>query len=143
MLPPVSAPGPAPSPPKGTPSTASTLAVSASFGSTRIGAGPSGIRPETTRMVEAARQAPLAQRLRDNDTRKGLIPTDDLPAGPPPAFRETPLERQLRTALEPPDMVAEAENGRAPAGLTRAEIGFAEARALTSPDPKPDLDKKE
>ena len=143
MLPPVSSPGPAPTSTKATSSTASTLAGSVSFGSTRIEAGPSGIRPETTRMVEAARQAPLALRLRDNDTRKGPIPTDDLPAGPPPAFRETPLERQVRTALEPPDMVAEAENGRAPAGLTRAEIGFAEARALTSPDPNPGLDKKE
>ena len=40
-------------------------------------------------------------------------------------------------------MAAEAETGHAPARLTRAEVGFAEARALTSPDPKPDLDKKE
>ena len=143
MLPPVSAPGPTPSPTKKASSTASTLVGPGSFGGTRIEAGPSGTRPETTRMVEAARQAPLAQRLRDNDTRKGLIPADELPAGPPPAFRETPLERQVRTAFEPPDMAAKAETGRAPAKLTRAETGFAEARALTSPDPNPGLDKKE
>ncbi len=143
MLPPVSAPGPTPTPAKTTLPGASTFTGAGSFGSTRIGDGPSGTRPETTRMVEAARQAPLAQRLRDNDTREGLIPTNDLPAGPPPAFRETPLERQARTAFEPPDIAAETQIDPAPSGRTRAEVGFAEARALTSPDPKSGLDTRE
>ncbi|MEL7345437.1 MAG: hypothetical protein AAFN59_11370, partial [Pseudomonadota bacterium] len=63
--------------------------------------------PET-----AARAAPIAApdqpgntaRLRDGETAETTdrdLPAEDSPTGPPPAFRETPLERAGRVMLSP------------------------------------------
>lgn len=65
------------------------------------------IRPETPVAIDAARRMAEPERLRDDAARKAATierpPPDDAPTGPPPTFDETPLQRQARMALQPPD----------------------------------------
>lgn len=63
------------------------------------------VTAETAVAVDASEQAAVAPRLRDQETaeQSDRQPLDkDRPTGPPPAFEESPLERQARVALEPP-----------------------------------------
>ncbi|MXQ06745.1 hypothetical protein GQ651_02685 [Alphaproteobacteria bacterium GH1-50] len=120
-------------------------------------AGPANLRAETLRAVDAVKQSTLPPKLREGETNEGRQKARDLPAGPPPAFKETLLEQQARTALEPPDLLSEIVSGEAAeasedsaatessetAGggtdeaqapeAARAEAGFAESRRLSEP----------
>lgn len=117
------------------------------------------LRTETPQAVKAAEQAAIAARLRDQEraeTTDRTPPWKDEPTGPPPAFRESPLERQARVALEPPQVPeapapkteaqanpaedreaapeAEAQDIDPPPTRTeRAEASFAETRTLSEP----------
>jgi hypothetical protein len=55
--------------------------------------------------VTAPDQSAVAPRLRDQETtertERSRLPKDT-PTGPPPAFEESPLERQARVAFDPP-----------------------------------------
>ncbi len=64
------------------------------------------VRTETPNALQAPEQTAVAPRLRDQETAERTErtdPPDDQPAGPEPAFEESPLERQARVALDPPD----------------------------------------
>lgn len=127
------------------------------------------LRPETVVAVDAPEQAAIAPRLRDQETaeRSERQATDrDSPTGPPPAFEESPLERQARVALDPPDKpsesimpskaVPEKPNSKAdetllaagqtkdvdppPTPRERAEVSFAETRTLSEPREPATLD---
>lgn len=131
----------------------------ASVGETAAG----NVKAETARAIDAPEQSAVAPRLRDQETAEQSQrqpPDKDTPTGPPPAFEESPLERQARVALDPPEAKAErdappAEDatrmpetsrtaGREPADTAgdiappptpreRAEVSFAETRTLSEP----------
>lgn len=127
----------------------------------RASAGETGavIRAETTLAIDAPEQTAVAPRLRDQETAERTARqrlARDAPTGPPPAFDENLLERQVRTAFEPPKQVAPPTVGPATTSLDelpapaskpapvpddttndfpearteRAQAGFAESRAL-------------
>lgn len=111
-------------------------------------------------------QSAVAPRLRDQETtertERSRLPKDT-PTGPPPAFKESPLERQARVAFDPPSaepdpQIPSAPNAAAipggdgsktgkkteivmveapaeppPTPSERAEASFAETRALSTP----------
>lgn len=109
--------------------------------------------------VTAPEQSAAAPRLRDQETAEQSERDADAPAGPPPAFEESYLERQARVAFDPPDPTdavttervdepdADAVDQAAtdlpdtqaptpeppPTPTERAEVGFAETRTLASP----------
>lgn len=91
----------------------------------RASAGESSaanIRLETTKAVTAPEQTAVAPRLRDQETAERserALPANDTPTGPPPTFEESPLERQVRVAFDPPE--PEAAND-APAPAAKAEV---------------------
>lgn len=92
------------------------------------------LRAETAKAVDAPEQAAIAPRLRDQETAersdRQVIETDS-PTGPPPAFEESPLERQARVALDPPETPGEAVK------LSKEAPEQTEARA-TDPNPSPE-----
>ena len=64
------------------------------------------IKAETTKAVQAPEQSSVAPRLRDQETAERTErpePAKDEHTGPPPAFEESPLERQARVAFDPPE----------------------------------------
>lgn len=126
-----------------------------------------GGSPETARAVDPGTQVAVAPRLRDQETAersdRHRMPKDG-PTGPPPAFKETPLQRRARTALDPPEMPPPPDRpaaGRAavperepppeatgerepdeapPSSRERAEVGLAETRAILQAPAPPRLD---
>lgn len=122
-------------------------------------AGAANVRAETPSAVQAAEQSAVAPRLRDQETAETTdrdVPTKDAPTGPPPSFEESPLERQARVALDPPEK-SEAANAEdappptrdeersattqeepkavepPPTPTERAEVSFAETQSLAEP----------
>lgn len=120
------------------------------------------LKAETALAVDAPDQAAVAPRLRDQETseRTDRVQADrDSPTGPPPAFEESPLERQARVALDPPETpntpdappdaeLPETETARPdsnrqtdvngdidppPTRRERAEVSFAVTRTLSEP----------
>ena len=68
------------------------------------------LKAETALAVDAPEQTAVAPRLRDQETAEQSdrqSPDNDAPTGPPPAFEESPLERQARVALDPPESLVE------------------------------------
>jgi hypothetical protein len=131
-------------------------------------AGSSAVRSETVDAAKAAEQSTVAPRLRDQERSESSdrrLAWRDAPAGPPPAFEESPLERQARVALDPPDEMA-AQPVKVPVAETseepsvdevpprpapervdppptpteRAEASFSETRALSSPRDRATVD---
>lgn len=142
MLPPVSGPA---MPLKSAPSAVETAQGSqtgprASTSALAAEGGPAKLRPETLRAIDPSRQSEPIARV----TRDGLEQSDTRPAGPPPAFVETLLERQARVALDPPETgpAPEVEPQGVPRDL-QAEAGFAETRALGIEAEAPVVDRKE
>jgi len=118
-------------------------------------AGAAQIRPETAVRVDPPRAVlksfpiPEEARGRADD----LMPPDpEAPAGPPPAFDASPLERERERALDtrPPVNSADAPRdpaGREPAGERRAEdtaerasADLAEVRRMSAPEAERTLD---
>ena len=100
------------------------------------------IKAETSIAVQATEQAAVAPRLRDQETAERTDRSQqnvDQHAGPPPTFKESPLERQARVAFDPPDgaqtepRVAEVSDppDRAPA----PEEAFAQDELPADPPP--------
>ena len=126
-------------------------------------AAASNVRPETALAVRAPDQFTASPRLRDQETaeRSERELTDKkTPTGPPPAFKESPLERQARVALDPPDVAPEPEDeveaspidetdsaqsadtavscdagdiDQPPTPRERAEVSFSETKAIAEP----------
>ena len=138
--------------------TAQNAAQPQSSQTARASAGETGaanLRAETAQPVQAAEQSALPARLRDRETFENTErdPPESLPAGPTPAFEESPLERQARTAFDPPPRAAPlddtdaqtektdrppSDSADAPAPIshtptTRAEASFAETREIAEP----------
>ena len=112
------------------------------------------IRAETAERVDPPRTLPAAAALsyprRPQDT---LLPPDpDAPAGPPPAFDASPLERARQEAFapmfrEPEPPAPEAETAPPPDDMVpdddlreMAEAEIAELRRMTAPEPERSLD---
>ena len=110
--------------------------------------GATGGEVAIDRTVPAAflKQATEAENLKKN-----------LPAGPPPSFEETLLERRARVALEfPPVLETTADNAErddvdpdidpretsVSPETRQAQERFAETRALAEPDPPNSLDTR-
>lgn len=89
-------------------------------------AAAGNLRAETARAVDAPEQTAVAPRLRDQETseQRERLPSDrDGPTGPPPAFEESPLERQARIALDPPERDVAAASVESPAADPESETG--------------------
>lgn len=105
------------------------------------------LRSESAQAVQAAEQGAIAPRLRDQEraeTTDRSIRHGDAPAGPPPAFEESPLERQARVALDPPDIPSGTAAASADPPDTAAETetsgdrkALAPARQDIEPPPTP------
>jgi hypothetical protein len=68
------------------------------------------LRPETAERVDPPRTLPAVFRLPEDRRRETLNPPDpDAPAGPPPAFDATPLDRAREAAFAAVDLLAEPE----------------------------------
>lgn len=130
------------------------------------------IRVETADAVTPPEQSAVVPRLRDEenwDQTERDLPNKDDPTGPPPAFEESPLQRQARVSLDPteastpPELTTEPvgesvkpeTKDRMPAQILaaatdpvetpptpseRAEISFAETRDLAEPTEPPNVD---
>lgn len=75
------------------------------------------VKAETTKAVAAPDQTAVAPRLRDQENlERTERPAQlvDAPTGPPPAFEESPLERQARVAFEPPEIPSDAPEAKEP-----------------------------
>lgn len=75
----------------------------------------SNVKAETTKAVTAPDQTAVAPRLRDQENlerTERTVQLVDAPAGPPPAFEESPLERQARVAFEPPEVPSDASEAK-------------------------------
>lgn len=122
-------------------------------------AAAANVRPETAQAVRAAQQSAIAARLRDQEKAESSerkTPGTETHAGPPPTFEESPLQRQARTAFDPPEVDAlphsdvpdvdedasapeaalprisepETPPDPPPTPTERAEVSFAETQAL-------------
>lgn len=93
-----------------TPSTSARVHASPETARASVGeAAPSNVKLATASAVTAPEQIVVAPRLRDQETAERTeraAPAKDSPTGPPPSFEESPLERQARVALDPPDVKA-------------------------------------
>ena len=130
------------------------------------------VKAESVQAVKAAEQTAVAPRLRDQERAESTDRAStaiEEHAGPPPTFEESPLERQARVALDPPEVefavekvdvpatleddepeheTPEVSLGKAPANVDppptpseRAEASFAETRSLSRPQDPPSFDK--
>lgn len=156
------------------PATANRTAAPAAPDTARASAGEiaaGNLRAETARAVDAPEQSAIAPRLRDQETSENSIRRlldRERPAGPPPAFDESPLERQARVALDPPEAPVTEDTEAAdtseiegapeeypaesrPAVLTveppptpseKAEASFAETRTISEPRDTATLDRR-
>ena len=153
MLPPVNGSGGATKPPSSASEASQTTRPSVSPVRSRTNAesAPANLRPETREAIEPALSSRRSERLRTSSP-DGNDLIEDLPAGPPPAFAETLLQREARQALDPP------EKGTAPASVedrtaaatgpdarvySEAKAGFEETRVIAAPEPEPKIDLKE
>ena len=104
-------------------------------------AAASNVQLETSRAVTAPEQSAVAPRLRDQENAERserLHATTDEPTGPPPAFEESPLERQARVAFDPPKPTAEPPNtGATDAPHPQEAVGIEQAEASNDPPPTP------
>jgi hypothetical protein len=88
------------------------------------------LRPETAERVDPPRTLPAIVRLPEDRRRDTLNPPDpEAPAGPPPAFDATPLDRAREAAFAAVDLLA-APDG--PAEDTAA-VGEADASGEAEP----------
>lgn len=70
-------------------------------------AAAANIKTETPNAIQAAEQSAVAPRMRDQEKAEQTerqAPLKDQPTGPEPTFEESPLERQARTAFDPPEL---------------------------------------
>ena len=153
MLPPVNGSGGATKPPSNASEVGQTTRPSVSpVGSrTHSESAPANLRPETREAIEPALSSPRSERLRTSGPDgNGLI--EDLPAGPPPAFAETLLQRDARQALGPLEKVTapasvedrtRTETDTDARAYSEAKAGFEETREIATPDPEPKIDLKE
>lgn len=95
-------------------------------------AAAANVRSETADAVKAPEQARVVARLRDGETAERTErEKSDRPAGPQPAFEESPLERQARVALDPQDPSEEPET-------TPPQTGSADTQPTIPGDPDPE-----
>ena len=105
-------------------------------------------RAETLRSVDPVPADQPFQRLRTSGPDANDL-VADLPAGPPPAFIETLLERQARQVFDKPDDQAKEKSVPVdediPDDRRFAEVKarFEETRDLVRPGPEPGIDIRE
>ncbi len=168
----IAAPKPAP---QTAPQTAARTTATAQPGLSGTSTGEvsaANVKAESIFAVDAAEQSAAAARLREEETAERTARNShdkDKPTGPPPAFEESPLERQARAALDPPEFqtavtftdASDTDQDRGatigadaaldephaeikvpPTPSDRAKAGFAETRALNEPHPPVQLNQK-
>lgn len=143
MIPTIPAPGPAPTPAPMQNAQKSALPQAESArGSTGENAA-ANVRAETTRAIDAAKQSAVAARLREEETKDTPDTVFDELVGPEPTFEESPLERQARVALDPPEIQAApakddlTEQADALDEIGAPSIDVAEAPVFEDPPPTP------
>lgn len=97
------------------------------------------IKAETAQAIQAPDQSSVAPRLRDQETAESTDRStldDTKPAGPPPTFEETPLERQARVALDPAEILGESPEQSAP---PETFSGKTEGQHNNVPDDVPEI----
>lgn len=70
-------------------------------------AAAANVKTETPNAIQAAEQSAVAPRMRDQEKAEQTerqSPLKDEHTGPEPTFEESPLERQARTAFDPPEL---------------------------------------
>lgn len=126
---------------------------------TRMDGGGAAETKSKTAPVAPPSEAAKSARLRDNETSETTerenprdLPALDSPTGPPPAFRETPLERAGRLILNPdvPDRTPETTTEDVekaaiapdvpPTPTQRAETDFSLQQSLNSGPTKPSVE---
>lgn len=141
MIPTVTAPTPVP-----TPGPTQTVQKSAlpQTDTARSSAGENAaanVRAETARAIDAPEQSSVAPRLRAEETKERPETVFDELVGPEPTFEESPLERQARVALDPPEFIEPSEPTAQPvddAQETEAPLPTIEAtEAPVFEDPPP------
>ncbi len=111
--------------------------------------GPAKVTPLTSTAVSAPEQTATAPRLREQETAeqtdRSALPKDT-PVGPPPTFDESPLERQARVALDPPDLTTQettdtpkdpSATNSAPETKEAGEVEIISRPNGDAPDPPP------
>lgn len=137
MLPPLSGPA-LPTKPTSGPTDSTVGTQISARTSVAPESGPARLKPETLEAIDPSRQSEASVRVSSN----GTGDTDTRPAGPPPAFVETLLQRQARVALDPPEP-SDPDETIPPSPAPRAEAGFAETRALATARTAPEIDRRE
>ena len=93
-------------------------------------AAAANVRSETADAVKAPEQTRVAARLREDETAERTErDKSDRPAGPQPAFEESPLERQARVALDPQDPTDEAK-------ATPSSVSVSDTQPVATRDPE-------
>lgn len=146
MIPPATAPGPAVNPANSVTTNSSARAAQLPMPeAARSSAGETSAAQVTLlspKAVTAPDQTAVAPRMREQETAERTDRTQptDTPTGPPPTFQESPLERQARIALDPPDLALaapdEVDTAPAPAPADDAATELVVQPAPT-PDPPP------
>ncbi|MEO9823169.1 MAG: hypothetical protein ABJF50_01985 [Paracoccaceae bacterium] len=98
------------------------------------------LRAETARAIDAPEQSSTAPRLREQETKERPESVFDDLVGPVPTFKESPLERQARTALDPPEITAPPKTDVEPQDVKDTEepvITAAEPPTFEDPPPTP------
>lgn len=119
---------------------ASRSVTTAGFGRGQRGEGPANAtRPETAQRIDPPRQTVAAETVPGRLTR--LLPDapaldPDAPAGPPPAFKQSVLERRRAELVAPPDLPREVPETDAPNPEAEPASDAAEARPE---EPRTDL----
>lgn len=164
MIPSVNVPGPPQAQMPAQPAQKATLPQADTARSSVGENAAANVRAETARAIDAPEQSSVAPRLREQETKERPDTVFDELVGPEPTFEESPLERQARVALDPPEIVASPEDTEVrsaepespaesdataitvtqappfedppPTPSERAETSFAETRSLST-EPKP------
>lgn len=144
MIPTVTAPGPAQAPSPLQTAQKSALPQAESARSSAGENAAANVRAETTRAVDAPEQSAVAPRLREQETKERPDSVFDELVGPEPTFEESPLERQARVALDPPEIEAapaksdaQAVQARSPDDVDDPAIETTEPPVFEDPPPTP------
>ncbi|MEM6386476.1 MAG: hypothetical protein AAF718_09600 [Pseudomonadota bacterium] len=101
------------------------------------------VKLDSAKAVTAPEQTAVAPRLRDQETaeRTERAPVlKDKPAGPPPSFEESPLERQARVAFDPPELPAVSDTNVEAAPAPEAGVSETAETDVVSTAPSDGLD---
>ncbi len=143
MIPTVTVPGPTQAQAPAQPAQKAALPQPDAARSSAGENAAANVRAETARAIDAPEQSSVAPRLREQETKERPDAVVDGLVGPEPTFEESPLERQARVALDPPEVVTPREasdDSSEQNALTESDaltIAVTEVPAFEDPPPTP------